>query len=50
MLPIVIVIAIEHLADAFYSPGIGLPVVEHTRPAGDVRDGIGDGSDLAVGR
>jgi len=45
-----IVIAIEHLADALGAPGVRLPVVEHPRPAGDVGDGIGDGGGLAVGR
>ena len=47
---IVIVITVEHLADAFGAPGVLFPVVEHARPALDIRDGLGNGCGLALGR
>src|SRR5215213_9742973 len=40
MLLRLIAIAIEHLTDAFGTPGVRLPVVQHPRPAGAIRDGI----------
>ena len=50
MLLRLIAIAIEHLADAFGTPGVGVPVVEHARPAGVVADGRRDRGGLAIGR
>src|SRR5258708_27401192 len=49
MLLRLIAIAIEHLADAFGAPGVGMPVVEHARPAGDICDGLNDRGGLAIG-
>jgi hypothetical protein len=45
-----VVIAIEYLADAFGTPGVGLPVVEHPRPASEVSDSLSDRGALPLGR
>jgi hypothetical protein len=45
-----VVIAIQHLADAFGAPGVGVPVVEHHSPASEVADGRSDRGGLAIGR
>src|SRR6266536_6466112 len=50
VLLVVVVIAIQHLADAFGAPGVGVPVVQHPRPARDICDGRRDRGGLAIGR